>query len=210
MRKIFYLLVFFLIVHCTFIIDNCKCQWVQTNGPDGGSIRCFAKTSTNKWFAGTIGNGVYYTTNEGTNWIASNNGITNARVNGMAIDSANYIYAATERGLFLSTNSGVLWSNIAFQTDVIYSIAVDAGNRLFAAASNTIWVSTDNGTTWALSNGGLSSGSFYNITTAPNSYMYANTSSSGIFRSTDFGANWTNVNAGLPNTYHKRYKCGFK
>jgi photosystem II stability/assembly factor-like uncharacterized protein len=208
MRKIFYFLIFILIVQlvptprdCTLIINNCFCQWVQTNGPDGGSIRCFAKTSANKWFIGTIGNGVYYTTNDGTNWTISNSGLTNAKVNGMVIDSANYIYAATERGLFRSTNSGVLWSNIAFQTDVNYSIAVDANNRLFVSASSTVWMSTDYGVNWMLSNGGLSSGTFYNLTTAPNSYMYVNSSSGGIFRSTDFGANWINVNSGLPSTY---------
>jgi len=175
--------------------------WVQTNGPDGGSIRCFVKDSLNRWYIGTIGNGVYYTTNEGANWIISNQGITYGKINGLVLDSTNYLYVATERGLFRSTNSGVIWENIAFQTDVIYSIAVDANNSLFVSASNTVWMSTDYGVNWTLSNGGLSGGTFYNLTTAPNSYMYTNSSSGGIYRSTDFGANWTNVNSGLPSTY---------
>ena len=49
MKKIFYFLILILIVHCTLIIDNCVCQWVQTNGPDGGSIRCISVLERRKF-----------------------------------------------------------------------------------------------------------------------------------------------------------------
>ncbi|MBK9404558.1 MAG: hypothetical protein IPN57_08505 [Ignavibacteria bacterium] len=57
------------IVHCSLNIDNCKAQWVQTNGPYGGDIRSFAVSGTNL-FAANYGGGVYLSTNNGTNWTA--------------------------------------------------------------------------------------------------------------------------------------------
>lgn len=43
-------------------------QWVQTNGPCGGFVSCFAISGTNL-FAGTNG-GVFLSTNNGTSWTA--------------------------------------------------------------------------------------------------------------------------------------------
>jgi hypothetical protein len=45
-------------------------QWVQTNGPDGGKINCFATISTNT-FAGTGGGGVFLYKNNGANWTST-------------------------------------------------------------------------------------------------------------------------------------------
>ena len=42
----------FLIVNCTLYIENCKAQWVQSNGPGGGSVNCLT-ISGNHIFAGT-------------------------------------------------------------------------------------------------------------------------------------------------------------
>lgn len=198
MKKIIF--TFFLIVHCTLLIDNCFAQWVQTSGPDGGSIRCFVKDSLNRWFIGTTGNGVYYSVNEGANWTTANTGLTYGKINGLALDSTNVFFAATERGLFRSSNSGGLWTNIFFGTNVINSVVVDANNRLFVATGSTVWLSTNSGTSFVPSGVGLSGTSYYNLTAAPNNYLYTNSSTGGIFRSMDNGANWVAVNSGLPST----------
>ena len=50
-------------------------QWVQTNGPNGGTVNCFAISDTNI-YAGTNG-GVFLSTNNGTSWTAINTGLTN-------------------------------------------------------------------------------------------------------------------------------------
>ncbi len=195
MKKIIFILI--LLTISNFV----RAQWIQTNGPEGGTVQSFVKDSLNRWFIGTMGNGVYYSTNEGVSWIISNNGLTYARVNGMALDSTNFLYAATERGLFRSSNSGALWTATYFSSNVIYSITVDASNRLFVSTGSTVWMSTDNGSSFTSSGTGLSGSTFYNLTVAPNNYMYTNSSTGGIFRSTDSGANWSAVNSGLPSTY---------
>jgi len=205
MKKILLAFVFILFTNFIIIPQICFSQssfWVQTNGPESGSIRCFVKSASNKWYAGTNGNGIYFSTNEGANWIVSNSGLTNAKINNMAIDSSNSIYAGTERGLFRSTDNGSNWTNIYFQNGVINALTVDTANRLYASTGSVLYYSTDYGVNWNIAGTGLpGSGSYYNLCTSPNHNMYINSSSLGVFRSTDGGSNWTAVNSGLPNTY---------
>ena len=59
-------------------------QWIQTNGPYGGTIHCFAVSGTNL-FAGTDGGGVFLSTNNGTSWTAVNTGLTNTYVYALAV-----------------------------------------------------------------------------------------------------------------------------
>ena len=53
--------------------QSLQAQWIQTNGPYGGSSRCFAVNGSNL-FAGT-GGGVFLSTNNGTSWTAVNSGL---------------------------------------------------------------------------------------------------------------------------------------
>jgi len=56
--------------------QSLQAQWIQTNGPYGGGIRCFAVDGFNL-FAGTRDGGVFLSTNNGTSWTAVNTGLTN-------------------------------------------------------------------------------------------------------------------------------------
>ena len=59
-------------------------QWVQTNGPYGGHVLALAVSGTDL-FAGTIGNGVCLSTNNGTGWTAVSTGLPNPYVYSLAI-----------------------------------------------------------------------------------------------------------------------------
>ena len=56
------------------IADMGDAQWVQTNGPTGGSITSFAAMGT-KLFAGSHGGGVLLYTNNGDSWTPVNSGL---------------------------------------------------------------------------------------------------------------------------------------
>ena len=62
------------------------------------------------FFAGTYNIGVYITTNNGANWTAARSGLPMARVSYYAITAfianGNYLFAATDCGVHLSTNNG--------------------------------------------------------------------------------------------------------
>ncbi|MCH8325796.1 MAG: regulator, partial [Bacteroidetes bacterium] len=75
MKKIFTtaMLLMFLVLS-----NTANGQWVQTNGPFGGKINSLVVSGTNI-FAGTCG-GVFLSSDNGANWTAVNNGLTNTTV----------------------------------------------------------------------------------------------------------------------------------
>lgn len=78
-------------------------QWVQTNGPNGANITCLAAIGTDI-FAGTNGNGVFRSTNNGTSWTAVINGDTlNGGIGAMAVIGTK---------LFVGLNGGGMVSSV--------------------------------------------------------------------------------------------------
>jgi hypothetical protein len=67
---------------------------VQTNGPYGGVVNCFAISGTNL-FAGTKG-GVYLSTNNGTSWTAINDGLSSSGIDVQTLSvSGTNLFAGT-------------------------------------------------------------------------------------------------------------------
>ncbi|MGD0589787.1 MAG: hypothetical protein ABSA44_03165 [Bacteroidota bacterium] len=114
-------------------------QWVQTNGPYGGYIHCFAFRGRNI-FVGTNG-GVFLSTNNGIRWKKINSDLTNTHVGSFAI-SGNNIFAGTSgAGVFLSTDNGTSWSAVnSGLTDIdVYSI-VKSGTNIFVGTNGKgVW-----------------------------------------------------------------------
>jgi len=81
-----------------FIITTSQltAQWIQTNGPYGGYVSCFAVSGTNL-FAGTWGGGIFLSTNNGESWTAVNNNLTNLYVRSLTV-SGKSLFAGTEGG----------------------------------------------------------------------------------------------------------------
>ena len=77
-------------------VNIVSAQWIQTNGPYGGYIISIAISGTNI-FAGTDGGGVFFSSDNGANWTAVNNGLTNTNVHSLAISGTN-IFAGTDGG----------------------------------------------------------------------------------------------------------------
>ncbi len=133
---------------------------------------------------------------------------------------SSIVLAATDDGLYRSTNAGASFSKVSIATgDVgapkVWSIAPTAthhfvlsleGNPNAAPGSSTdgqIWTSTDDGATWSKATGVTSSSGIDRITvaSAPSSpsTVYAlaadpNGDLADIFKSTNGGASWTGLN----------------
>ncbi|MFN3871645.1 MAG: T9SS type A sorting domain-containing protein [Ignavibacterium sp.] len=186
-----------------FFAMELNAQWVNTNGPGAGNVRAIVNIGSNL-FAGTEGGGVYLSTDNGTNWTAVNQGLTNLNVTSFAVSGTN-LFAGTFDGVFLTTNNGVNWTKVStgITNPVILSLAVN-GSTIFAGANGVIpgypglFVSTDNGANWSIANSGLTN----NVVTSiliNGSDVFAGTAG-GVFISTNNGASWTAVNSGLTNT----------
>lgn len=116
----------------------------------------------------------------------------------------NLIYAGTATaGLWKSTDKGLNWSLVTRDLNVnsVYAIALDPADEdivYFGESNGKLWKSIDGGLTWAMT--GDASFQSMNMRTRDLKFIGINTllaaTSSGLFRSTDGGANWSNVHAG--------------
>ena len=149
-------------------------------------------------WAGSYGKGgVYRTTNEGTNWIAVNSGLTDTAVFAFAV-SGSYLYAGIlGGGVFRSTNDGSSWVqvNTGLTNTSVYSLITN-GADLYAGTGDGVYRSTNNGASWAFT--GLT-GNLVQAFEVIGTNIFAGTQGFGVFRSTNNGSNWTEVNTGLTN-----------
>ena len=138
-------------------------------------------------------------------WTAVNVGLpnsgTNSNVESFAV-IGNNLFAATQSGVFLSTNNGANWAPVnAGLTNTDVEAIAALGNNLFAGTGHGVFLSTNNGGLWTPASSGLDTSMgtsvysfFVNGTT-----LYAGTEA-GVFRTINNGTNWTAYNTGMPIT----------
>lgn len=173
------------------ISTNSGASWRLLNGinyPVGGIV-----ISGSDIFAGTInGGGVFFSTDWGETWTQRNTGLTNLFVYKLAKKGDN-IYAATEKGLFLSTNNGISWNAISPGYSVVV-LTLDGDNIFTVIRGEGIRLSTDNGQNWTSLNNGLGPW-VSSILVCENNIFAGN--GEALYKSSDYGNSWTTAINGL-------------
>ena len=128
------LTIFLVIALSFFSLERSQAQWVQTKGPYGGIVSCFALSGTNL-FTGTEA-GVFLSTDNGSHWTAVDSGLTNTNVSALTVIGTN-LFAGTDGGIFLSVNNGTSWTavNSGLTWPTVWSFAV----TLNASGDTTIF-----------------------------------------------------------------------
>ncbi len=159
-------------------------------------------TSGSNIFAGTQGNGIAISGNNGNTWSYINTGLSNNCIKAIAIKDTN-IFAGTwngSGGMFLSCNNGSSWSAINNgipANTYIRSLVIGNSNIFAGTVGGGIFLSTNNGANWTAVNTGLGNLNVYSFA-INGTNIFAGTGS-GVFLSTNNGGNWTAVNTGLGN-----------
>ena len=175
-------------------------QWQQTNGPYGGNINCIASDGTNI-FAGTNGQGVFLSSNNGSSWTAVNNGLPGwSPVYSFAISGTN-IFAGIYGGVFLSSNNGSSWTavNNGLTNNTVSSLAISGTNIFAGTYGDGVFLSSNNGSSWTAVNNGLPANTDVYSFAISGTNIFAGTNV-GVFLSSNNGTSWTAVNNGLTNT----------
>jgi photosystem II stability/assembly factor-like uncharacterized protein len=193
-----------------FYSENNGNSWARLNlSLDHLSIATDFVNIGSNLFVGTRscvgGEGIFLSTNNGTNWTTVNNGWPRS-----PIDTTRYacvsclatrdqnLFAATwdlESGIYISTNNGTSWTPVNNGlAGTVYAISVFDTN-IFAGS---IYLSTNNGTNWFAIKTGLPENTTVNAFTISGINIFAGTYGDGVFLSTNNGTNWTAVNNGLP------------
>ena len=158
-----------------------------------------------------IGKGYYpgllRSTDFGDSWEESNIGLDNYDIEKLFVTDSKVILAAacgaSGSGIFRSTDFGVTWERINSDpyawtfhgicefNNILY--AFDYGNYV------KIYVSYDDGLTWRLPPGSSAPADHIYAVHADFSGLYVGTSDYGVFRSTNMGHTWKQINNGLKN-----------
>jgi hypothetical protein len=171
------------------------------------TINALAINSQGKLFAGTAGNGVFYSLDDSNSWREpSNLGLENKMITALAIDAKNTIFAGTAGdGIFYSRNDGEDWTNAQDTKSLIINcIAVNPTNGDIFAGTTSIGIlySPDNGANWTKITS-LVSRNITALTINSQGQILAGTAGGSIWRSSDNGASWTAINQGLNNIEQK-------
>jgi ligand-binding sensor domain-containing protein len=157
-------------------------------------------------YAGDAQDGVFVSNDSGQHWTQRNPGLPlPLAIQLLAVDgSGKKLYAATDKGLFVSADAAQNWQSVgAVNTDVSYTaLAFDfsAPHTIYAGTQHQgVLVSTDDGHSWASGSNGLPVGVAINglAFDSVRHQLWAATAS-GIYRSDDRGATWRAFNSGLP------------
>ena len=168
--------------------------WQSTNFPHQGTVQALAVNSGNHIFAATNDAGVFRSTDAGTSWVQTNNGLTALNVTSLTFDSAGALYAVTSgNGVYRSSDDATTWThvNAGMANALVTSIVTKPGGLIFAGTtSGGVYRSTNAGSSWVQVNTRLNT--FVNAL-AVNSQgtVFAGTNAAGVFLTTDNGTSWT-------------------
>ncbi len=165
-----------------------QAQWVQmSNGMGNKDVQSLTYSET-KIFAGTYYNGVYLSTDNGTNWTQTS--LNNRDIRALAIIGNNVIAGTMNNGIYFSTNNGASWTQSNLISEDVWTLAV-GGNNVFAGTDHTgVYISTNNGSSWSQT-------SMTNITvnslfiSGNNILAAAGVGGWGVFLSVNNGNSWT-------------------
>jgi hypothetical protein len=106
------------------------------------------------------------------------------------------LFAGTDAGVCLLTNSGTSWTQTGLMTNVV-ALAVSGTDCFAGTRVGGVFVSTDNGIYWSQT--GLTNITVEALAIAGTN-LFAGTYGGGVFLSTNNGTSWTEVNSGLTDT----------
>jgi photosystem II stability/assembly factor-like uncharacterized protein len=197
MKKVFLTIISSLIIHNIGLT-----QWQEAGtGLYGAYISALAVDPTsNDVYAGAWYHGMYRSTDNGSNWSASNNGLY-CQLTAITI-SGNNIYAGTNVcGVFLSSDNGNNWAPISNGLSgeglFIKSLAISGSNIYAGTYGGGIYLSTDNGSSWTAMNNGLTGeGLKINSIAISEGSLFVGTMN-GVYMSVNNGNTWVEKNNGI-------------
>ncbi len=137
--------------------------------------------------AGTPGNGVFISIDNGSNWSNNNTGLPALAINDIAVCFEN-IFALTQAGVYRTTNYGEFWSYSGLADYYLLRIE-EVNGKLYVSTGypGNIFVSHDHGNNWTDITNNIN-GDIFDFE-SNGLYIFAS-GQDGIFRSSNGGEQW--------------------
>lgn len=128
------------------------------------------------------GDGIIRSTNNGSTWVETNDGLTNFDVRHLVGCDTN-IFAATRVGIFRFNENGMRWNLVTANQAIVEtrSLLINGTNIFAATDSSGIFLSADNGTNWTTVTSRLTNKGVQALATKE-SYVFAGTAGNGLWR----------------------------
>jgi photosystem II stability/assembly factor-like uncharacterized protein len=169
-------------------------------------VLCLTTLGTTKILAGTQGNGVFWSVDNGASWNPQNTGLpAGSTVYNMATIGSNIFLPSYGVSMHMATDGASLsWTTTASTglfNKYVYSIYSN-GSSLYAGTFGAgVFISINNASTWTRSNNGIKDVTVASLSNN-GSTLFAGTLGNGVFASTDNGSNWIQAdNTGLTNPF---------
>jgi len=180
------------------VFSSVNAQWTKCNMPVGALAFSMAVNGDNIYL-GTVGNGMFLSTDKGSSWKEINTGITNKQIWSISTVDNTLFAGTASGGLFRSTDNGSNWltANNGISTTTIIRSIVKFDNKLFASSTNKgIYMSTDNGNSWTQHNTGI-----YSLVAQPllatETDLFAGVQR--VYKYDKTNKNWIDANSGIIN-----------
>jgi hypothetical protein len=147
-----------------FLSPGRSAKWVAVDSGIPPYTEVDALTSIgNNIIAGTV-NGIFQSTNNGSIWKLVDSNLKNFNPDAFAVNGSNlFVGTIYGGGVFLSTDSGVTWTNTGL-TNTYVTCLLSIGTNLFAGTQGQgIYLTTDNGLSWDTVNTGLTNFNIYGL-----------------------------------------------
>ena len=175
--------------------------WIAANNGLSNLNTKFIKVCGNSIFVGT-GAGLYHSLNNGNSWSNVTNGITNNAIQFLDINGSQIVAVDSTLDVFLSSDSGSTWTDFGICPSK--SIANFCSNGIVVLVGTTglgVNKTTNNGLTWTDANNGLVASYVYKLFTYGTDLYAFTPSHHTIFKTSDFGNNWVQMNIGWPSNF---------
>lgn len=179
--------------------------WMKINTGLGNNLQAFPilmAPDGSALYVSVLDEGVFKSANGGVSWSAANTGLSNLQVRALAVSPQNsqVVYAGTTQGVYKSTNAAASWSpaSTGVSGATVWQLVV-TGDTLVAATDQGIFRSLNAGGSWNQVCG--AGETFYAVLfdLGNGQRVYAGSGTTGVYRSTDRGGQWTSLSAGLGN-----------
>lgn len=164
-------------------------QWLPTNGPEGGSVKCFCYSSS-AVFAGTS-YGVYASTNGGARWELSSKGLPSSNIFCLASKGDTVLAGITE-GLYYTTNNGNNWIVNYYDGGAVTSVLIK-NNRIYVWYFGKFAFTDDFGQNWTVRD---CPSEYAKCSCILDSALFVGDFYSYAYKSTDMGLTWDSVRLG--------------
>ncbi len=174
-------------------------SWSKINSVNFYNIWSIMINDTNVLVGGSSGgnpgNGILFSNNGGTSFVAANSGLSCLAVSSLS-QNDTILFAGTSCGVFKSIDNAATWTSAGLNGD-IKTLACN-GNILYAGTNTGVYRSFNTGVNWSLANAGITG--FVKTICFSDTFVFAGTVA-GVYYSSVQGNSWSAINTGLINTH---------